>query len=222
MTDRQVDGCGLNTDVVVGGNDDSGGGGVKSNICSNCCVKDGGINNEVSRKPGLRLTEGSAVRTLQRTDSQSRKSSAGNRQSLVPEPTLDPPVLDHLQAPSSQSQSEGLELTLSQSSRERRHKKLSRAQSLVQVALENQREKIVPLRAWTVDTGQWGGRIPDTPGAWAAASANRSLQPAERPTTLQAWMSESETSPFSVRPPESIIQSVQATLKQDNARLANK
>ena len=93
------------------------------------------------------------------------------------------------------------------------------------MAIENQREKQVPFRAWTVETGQWGGRVSHTPGALAEDSepgpiSNGPPEPAERPTSLQNWLNESEASPFSVRPPDSVLQSVQAILKQDNAGLA--
>jgi hypothetical protein len=48
-----------------------------------------------------------------------------------------------------------------------RHKGLSREQSLAQVAAGNQQEKMVHFPAWTVETGQWGGRALGVPEALA-------------------------------------------------------
>ena len=183
------------------------------------------MDSEILPTTDSTLSKRLAIRTRQETDGQGRRSSTENRQSLDPEPPVIPPVQHHSQAPFRKPQSEGLEQTPSQAPRKRRHKKLSRAQSLVQVAIENQREKQVPFWAWSVETGQWGGRVSHTLGALAEDSEPRPishgpLQPAERPTSLQNWLNESEASPFSVRPPDSVLQSVQAILKQDNAGLA--
>jgi hypothetical protein len=49
-------------------------------------------------------------------------------------------------------------------------KRLSREQSLARVAAENQQEKMVPFPAWTVDTGQWGGRTLGVPEALAVGT----------------------------------------------------
>ncbi len=92
------------------------------------------------------------------------------------------------------------------------------------MAIENQREKIaVPFLAWTVETGQWGGRAPGTPEALAEESdptSNITPEPAEMAATLHAWMGKSEAAPFSAHPPESLLQSVPEILEHDNACLA--
>ena len=139
------DGCSLDSDVGVGGHDRRGGAGVQSKTCRNSRGEDEGMDSEILPTTDSTLSKRSAIRTRQETDGQGRRSSTENRQSLDPEPPVVPPVQDHSQAPFRKPQSEGLEQTPSQAPRKRRHKKLSRAQSLVQVAIENQRERQVPF-----------------------------------------------------------------------------
>ncbi len=79
MADSDGDGCGLDTDVGAGDSYGRGGDGVKSKTCSSSCGNDGEIDGGIPTKTGLRLSEGSAVRTLQKTDRLSRSSSTGNR-----------------------------------------------------------------------------------------------------------------------------------------------
>ena len=102
-------------------------------------------------------------------------------------------------------------------------KRFSREQSLARVAAENQQEKMVPFPAWTVDTGQWGGRTLGVPEALAVGTdpiLNLTPEPEKQVASLQAWMEQSESSLFSASPPASILHSVREVLERDNARLA--
>ena len=94
----------------------------------------------------------------------------------------------------------------------------SREQSFAQVARENQSEKDIPFHTWTVNPGQWGGRLPPEnagPITPLEQTSVTSLQP-----LLQEWLDSSESSPFSQHPPDSLMSAVQDILLCDNAQHA--
>ena len=140
----------------------------------------------------------------------------------------DPHVSAHSHTTPQQPQSDGADELLvetstsapAERSQDQRHRKLSREQSLAQVAAENQHAKSESFQAWTVETGQWGGRVLGAPEA-PNSTSNMLLGPkAPSAATLQDWVASSEASPFSVHPPDSLLNSVQSALMQDNARHA--
>jgi hypothetical protein len=93
-----------------------------------------------------------------------------------------------------------------------RQQPLSREQSFVRVAAENQHAKIEPFQVWAVDIGQWGGR--------ELVFEDPKNSPAVSEVSLKDWMATSETDPFTMNPPDSLHHLVQSKLAQDNAHLA--
>ncbi len=76
---------------------------------------------------------------------------------------------------------------------------------------ENQHAKTEPFEPWSVDTGQWGGRVSGAPSAIIPASETmQDSAVTSTLATLQDWVANSETSPFSAHPPNSVLCSVQA------------
>ncbi len=97
-------------------------------------------------------------------------------------------------------------------SRDRQTRLLSKEQSFVRVAAENQHAKIEPFQVWAVDTGLWGGRdselTPEDP------DPSKSL-PTVTEVSLQDWMTTSESESFTMQPPDSLHRPVQLRLVQE-------
>ena len=104
--------------------------------------------------------------------------------------------------------------------RDQQHRKLSREQSQTQVANENQRVENESFQAWSVETGQWGGRVTDVPVATSPTSNTRPEPRVTTAATLLDWVASSEASPFTMHPPDLLINSIQTVLLQDNAHHA--
>ena len=92
--------------------------------------------------------------------------------------------------------------------------KLTREQSFVWVASENQQVDTEPFQAWRVETGQWGGRVIGAPESIVPPldSVPGSTSTTIPEVKLQDWVSISDTSPFSVHPPASILRSIHESL----------
>jgi hypothetical protein len=80
------------------------------------------------------------------------------------------------------------------------------------------RDESESFQVWSVETGQWGGRVPDVPDV--SPTLITGPEPGATLTTLLDWVASSEASPFTVHPPDSLISSVQTALLQDNAHHA--
>ena len=110
--------------------------------------------------------------------------------------------------------------TFSECPRGQQHRKRSREQSLSQVAAENQHGEHEPFQAWSVETGQWGGRVMEAPATVNPTSRASPEPGASLAMTLLDWVASSEASPFTVHPPDSLISSIHAELLQDNVHHA--
>ncbi len=92
-------------------------------------------------------------------------------------------------------------------------------QSFAQVTRENQSDKDIPFHTWTVNPGQWGGRLPPEnagPITPLEQTSVTSVQP-----LLQEWLDSSESSPFSQHPPDSLMSAVQDILLCETATMHN-
>ena len=88
------------------------------------------------------------------------------------------------------------------------------------MATENQHVENESFQAWSVETGQWGGRAIDVPDVTSPTSCTRPEPRIPSATSLLDWVASSEASPFTVYPPDSLTNSVQTVLLQDNAHHA--
>ena len=233
----------LNVDGFVAGEGSDGEGGNEQlsdgrRDCNGGVDGGAGLNlgMEVSRRAAAparqmmkRRSRGGNTGTLPVPDSE--QPEGGAPPGLAPDSEQEgaPPVPAYSHAPPSQSRADTLTARQCPSPsvdlRDQHHMKLSREQSLARVADENQQENLIPLLAWNEDTAHWGGRVPDAPAVQPEArivtvNLDAARRPGQTEHTLQAWMDISAASPFSAHPPESVLQSVLASLEQDNACLA--
>ncbi len=77
---------------------------------------------------------------------------------LEPQVSLNPNVMPEQLQTIETGQREANSSTPSEHLRSQQTQSLSREQSFVRVAAENQQAKIEPFDAWMVKVGQWGGR----------------------------------------------------------------